>query len=107
MTGHLLKPAILVISDTASADPLADATGPTLTESFSLAGRDIWDKPAIAIVPDNLLAIQQQIRSWTGERHYDGSGFVPPGAANVVVTTGGTGFAVRDRTPEVGLVGLC
>lgn len=97
-----LKPAILVISDTASADPSADATGPVLVDAFSNAGSHIWDKPVISIVPDSISAIQDQIRLWTGEHHYQDPGSTE--TINLIVTTGGTGFAVRDRTPEVGLL---
>ncbi|PGH05109.1 hypothetical protein AJ80_08408 [Polytolypa hystricis UAMH7299] len=87
---QLLKPAILVISDTASQDPSTDKAGNVLTETFKTDGGDRWATPAIKIVPDNVLDIQRQIQQWTdGEEYF-----------NLVLTTGGTGFAVKDVTPE-------
>lgn len=43
------------------------------------------------IVPDNVLAIQKTIRNWT-----DG-----PEPINLILSSGGTGFAIKDVTPEV------
>jgi gephyrin len=46
------------------------------------------------IVPDSVEAIQGFIRRWSdGQREED--------KLNLIVTSGGTGFAVGDVTPEV------
>ncbi|KAK5657756.1 hypothetical protein OQA88_2829 [Cercophora sp. LCS_1] len=85
-----LKAAVLVVSTTAAQDPSTDAAGTALRDVFSQDGGDQWTVAEIKIVSDDVLQIQQQIVSWT-----DGVD-----AVNLIVTTGGTGFAVADHTPE-------
>ena len=85
--------AILVISDTATASPSTDLAGPALKDEISQADTNEWETPEIKIVPDDVLDIQRSILQWT-----DG-----PSYMNLILTTGGTGFAVRDVTPEVGI----
>jgi gephyrin len=86
-----LKAAILIVSDTAFHDPASDRAGATLIGTFEKDGAGSWDIPLTEIVPDDVLAIQRCIQRWA-----DGEDFI-----NLVVTTGGTGFAVKDSTPEV------
>ncbi|KAH1488930.1 hypothetical protein KXW18_005650 [Aspergillus fumigatus] len=90
MADGKLRAAILVVSDTASQDPSTDKVGDTLTASFTAEGSNSWDHPVIRIVPDNVLDIQRTICNWT-----DG-----PNWFNLVLISGGTGFAVKDNTPE-------
>ena len=90
-TGSKLKAAILVVSETASEDPSTDKCIPVLKKAFGDLGNDQWDVSETEIVPDNALAIQKTIKSWT-----DG-----PDPINLIVTSGGTGFATKDVTPEV------
>lgn len=90
MADGKLRAAILVVSDTASQDPFTDKVGDTLTASFTAEGSNSWDPPVIRIVPDNVLDIQRTICNWT-----DG-----PNWFNLVLISGGTGFAVKDNTPE-------
>lgn len=87
-----LKPAILIVSDTASENPSSDKTVDTLRTSFAAAGSSTWESPVTKIVPDDVLEIQRAICNWT-----DG-----PDWFNLILLTGGTGFAVKDNTPEVG-----
>ncbi|RVX70676.1 hypothetical protein B0A52_05326 [Exophiala mesophila] len=89
-----LRPAILIVSDTAFADPSTDKAGSALTETFSVDGAGRWEEPIIEIVKDDVLEIQRAVRSWS-----DGEG-QDSGPINLIVTTGGTGFARRDFTPE-------
>ncbi|KAJ9645005.1 hypothetical protein H2204_001467 [Knufia peltigerae] len=91
----LLRPAVLIVSDTAAADPSTDRAAPTLKETFAQDGGGKWDEPLVEIVKDDVLEIQRAVRSWTDESESSTSGLV-----NLVVTTGGTGFARRDFTPE-------
>jgi hypothetical protein len=58
--------------------------------------RDVlqMDIVASAIVPDELQDIQNQIHKWIKEAE------IPP---DIIFTSGGTGFAPRDITPEVKL----
>jgi gephyrin len=76
------------VSDTASKDPSTDRSGPILKELFS-ATSDTWAIHSVAIVPDETSAIQSQVISWSDE------------GVNLIITSGGTGFAIRDITPEV------
>lgn len=85
-----LKAAILIVSDTAFKDPSTDKAGGILTQVFASDGRDQWLVKRPEIVPDNVLAIQRVVREVCNTEDY----------ANVLVTTGGTGFAVKDNTPE-------
>ncbi|OJZ85758.1 hypothetical protein ASPFODRAFT_207608 [Aspergillus luchuensis CBS 106.47] len=90
MADNTLKAAILIVSDTASQDPSTDRVGDTLTTVISAEGSNNWGTPVIKIVPDNVLEIQRSICDWT-----DGPNWV-----NLVVVSGGTGFATKDITPE-------
>lgn len=88
-----LKPAILVISDTASQNPSSDKVADALIATFTTTqGSSSWEHPVTKVVPDNVLDIQRAICDWT-----DG-----PESVNLILTSGGTGFAVKDNTPEVG-----
>ena len=86
-----LRPAILVVSDTASQDPSTDRSGPALKEAFT---PEKWKEPVVSVVADDVMAVQRAVCGWA-----DGSG--GDDGVNLIVTTGGTGFARRDFTPEV------
>lgn len=88
-----LRPAILIISDTAFKDPTTDRAGNSLRETLSSEGNDQWSEPLVEIVPDDAMPIELAIRRWTDDEKNH---------ANLIITTGGTGFAVNDITPEVG-----
>ena len=85
-----LKAAILIISDTAFQDPSTDKAGDILSDVFVTEGNGQWIVLDRKIVPDDVFTIQKAVSlSCDGEE-----------PANLVVTTGGTGFAVKDNTPE-------
>lgn len=86
-----LRAAILIVSSTAAKDPTTDATADVLKNVFKDQGDGKWDAYKTEIVTDDVLAIQRQIIAWAES----------PDAPNLIVTTGGTGFAVADVTPEV------
>lgn len=76
--------AVLTVSDTrTSAD---DRSGDVLSARVDNAGHRL---AARAIVPDDVSAIQAQLKDWIAATHID-----------VIITTGGTGFTGRDVTPE-------
>ncbi|MFN3513414.1 MAG: molybdenum cofactor biosynthesis protein B [Phenylobacterium sp.] len=79
-----LSIAVLTVSDT--RDEATDTSGGLLAQRLSAAGHVLAGK---AIVKDEVEAIQAQIRAWADD----------PGV-DVILTTGGTGFAPRDVTPE-------
>ncbi len=76
--------AILTVSDTRTED--TDSSGRTLVERATGAGHKVIAK---RIVPDDLEAIEQQLRAWIADPEID-----------VVISTGGTGVTARDVTPE-------
>ena len=76
---------IITVSDRASAGEYEDLGGPALRAAAEDYG---WQVAAEAVVPDDLDAIQQAVRSFEAQ-----------GCA-LILTTGGTGIAPRDVTPE-------
>jgi gephyrin len=86
-----LRAAILIVSTTAAKDPSTDASAGVLREVFDAQGAGKWEVKDTQIVSDNVLDIQRQISTWA-----DG-----PDGPNLIITTGGTGFAIADYTPEV------
>lgn len=86
-----LKAAILIVSTTASKDPSTDAVAQILQTVFEEDGAGRWEVVDPKIVPDCPLEIQRQIMTWADAVDN----------VNLIVTTGGTGFAVSDQTPEV------
>jgi gephyrin len=86
-----LSAGILIISDTASADNTTDKAGPVLKEVFQSSGGEQWEVVETKIVADDVLEIQRFIQRWSGGEN----------SLNCIVTSGGTGFALKDNTPEV------
>lgn len=86
-----LTATILIVSTTAALHLSTDGAGTVLRDVFNVDGAGKWTVTDQKIVSDNVIDIQKQIMQWT-----DG-----PDAPNVILTTGGTGFAVSDCTPEV------
>ncbi|KZT66051.1 hypothetical protein DAEQUDRAFT_489147 [Daedalea quercina L-15889] len=78
--------AILTVSDTAAADTSLDESGPTIRETLAGAG---YECKYLLVVPDDELRIRHTVQTWADQRDVDW-----------IVTTGGTGFGGRDRTPE-------
>src|SRR3954452_8295202 len=94
MSHQNLRAAILVISTTASKDHSADSSGGILKDVFVNEGGGKWEVVETKIVGDDVLDIQRSITGWTDQER----------PVNVIITTGGTGFAVHDSTPEVSLI---
>jgi molybdopterin adenylyltransferase len=84
LTFHPLRIAVLTISDSRTEE--TDKSGALLAERLSAGGHELAGK---AIVPDDVDAIQARVRAWVEDESVD-----------VIVSTGGTGFAPRDLTPE-------
>jgi molybdenum cofactor synthesis domain-containing protein len=83
----MIQVAILTISDRSSRGERLDASGPAIgqfvRETLS------WNVSHTAIVPDDASAICSTLVDWCDEAK-----------VNLIFTTGGTGFAPRDVTPE-------
>lgn len=89
--GHLatkeFKPlniAVLTVSD--SRDETTDTSGKFLADSLITAGHNLSDKK---IVIDDIYKIRAVISQW-----------IASDDIQVIISTGGTGFTSRDRTPE-------
>lgn len=78
------KAAVLTVSDRSAEGEREDRSGPAVAAVLEEQGFDVVQ---VRVVPDDVDAIASAIRELAG------------GAA-VVMTTGGTGFAPRDVTPE-------
>ena len=76
---------IITVSDRASEGIYEDLGGPALVKKCRELG---WEPKSEAIVPDDIERIQTTIRGFSAQ------------ACQLILTTGGTGIAVRDRTPE-------
>lgn len=79
-----LRIAVLTISDTRTEE--TDKSGGLIVERLTEAGHELAGR---AIVSDDIEAIRAQVRLWVDDP-----------SVEVIVSTGGTGFAPRDVTPE-------
>jgi molybdenum cofactor synthesis domain-containing protein len=80
---------ILTVSDRAAAGHYDDVSGPRIGEI--LRAETDWSVARQQVVPDELDAIVQVLTDWAGA------------GLDLILTTGGTGFAPRDVTPEATL----
>jgi molybdenum cofactor synthesis domain-containing protein len=80
---------VITVSDRSSRGERLDTSGPLLVETISSRG---WTVARTAIIPDELDDIKNTLSSWADSKQLD-----------VILTTGGTGFASRDVTPEATL----
>ena len=76
--------AVMTVSDTRR--PEDDKSGQVLADRITGAGHKL---AARSIVPDDVEAIQAQLRDWIADPEID-----------AVISTGGTGLTGRDVTPE-------
>lgn len=81
---HPLRIAVLTVSDTRTEE--TDKSGATLVQRLTAAGHDLAGK---AIVNDDIAAIRTRVEAWVADP-----------AIDLILSTGGTGFAPRDVTPE-------
>jgi molybdopterin adenylyltransferase len=88
-TSLQIRTAVLTVSDRSYRGERPDRSGPALKESIEKYG---WSFALTAIVPDDIAAIQRILQDWCST-----------GAIDLILTSGGTGFAPRDVTPEATL----
>ena len=91
-TQTLLKAGILIVSDTAYRDPTTDKASDVLQNVFVESGNGQWNVAKTHIIPDDSDQIQDTLREWCSLSEDQ--------TINLIVTTGGTGFAIKDVTPE-------
>lgn len=85
MSSAAIHVGIITVSDRASEGAYEDLGGPAVAKSVAEHG---WEVVAEAIVPDDKDRIQQAIQSFESQ------------GCGLLLTTGGTGIAERDVTPE-------
>ena len=84
LTFYPLRIAVLTVSDT--RDEQTDKSGALIAERLQQAGHEFAGK---VIIKDEVEAIRRQVKAWSDDPQVD-----------VIISTGGTGFAPRDVTPE-------
>lgn len=84
-----IRVAILTVSDRSARGERADASGPALVQAAQEQG---WQVVETATVPDEQPLVEQALIRWCDS-----------GQVDLALTTGGTGFAPRDVTPEATL----
>lgn len=77
---------VITVSDSCFQGEKEDRSGPELADALSAAGFDISSRE---VVPDDLNAIESVLRK-----------YISFPLVHLIVTTGGTGFSMRDVTPE-------
>ena len=82
----MTKAAVLTISDSVSAGTRADRSGPAVRERLEQLG---WSVAVMEVIPDVISEIGERLATLA-----DG------GQVSAIFTTGGTGVAPRDVTPE-------
>lgn len=84
-----MRVGIITISDRSSRGEREDLSGPALVKRISDVGYQVV---STVIIPDDFNQIKNQLIQWCDSGEFD-----------LILTTGGTGFAPRDVTPEATL----
>ena len=82
----IIRVGILTASDRSARGEREDASGPMLARLVAEQG---WSVDRQSLLPDEEASIRGLLASWADS-----------GELDVILTTGGTGFASRDVTPE-------
>jgi molybdenum cofactor synthesis domain-containing protein len=83
-----VRVGVLTVSDRSARGERADLSGPALVERLRDHG---WPTELTAIVADDQDGIERTLAAWADS------------GLDLILTTGGTGFAPRDRAPEATL----
>lgn len=81
-----MRVAVLTISDAGARGARADSSGDAIAQWAAERGYTLAER---ALVPDDSVEIVRQLLAWCDAD-----------AADLVLTTGGTGLSPRDNTPE-------
>lgn len=79
-----MRAAVVTVSDRVSAGEAEDKSGPAASAALEGLGFDV---ASVSVVPDGIESVAGALTSLVG-------------SVRLIVTTGGTGFAARDLTPE-------
>ena len=82
----MIHAAVLTISDSASAGTRIDRSGPAVRERLEQLG---WQVSILEVVPDEAVGISARLAALADSDRI-----------SAIFTTGGTGLATRDVTPE-------
>ena len=82
----IIKVGVLTISDRCSRGEQEDLSGPAIQNALP---KETFTVALYAIVPDEKKTIAETLKRWSDDY-----------ACDVILTTGGTGFSLRDVTPE-------
>ena len=82
----IIRFGIMTLSDRSSRSERLDSSGPALAHLIEAQN---WFVARQTILPDEESAIRAMLMEWADSRDFD-----------IILTTGGTGFAPRDVTPE-------
>ncbi len=83
---NIIRFGILTLSDRSARGEREDVSGPALAALIQTQG---WSVAKQTILPDDESAIRTTLIEWADS-----------GEVDIILTTGGTGFALRDITPE-------
>lgn len=84
-----LRAAVMTLSDKGFAGERVDTSGPRAAQLLSEAGYDVEE---LVLLPDAQKKIERELIRLADSRQLD-----------LIITTGGTGFSLRDVTPEATL----
>ena len=84
-----LRAAVMTLSDKGYAGERVDTSGPRAAQLLSEAGYEIVEE---VLLPDAQKRIEHELKRLADSRQVD-----------LIITTGGTGFSLRDVTPEATL----
>lgn len=85
----MIRVGIITASDKGSRGEREDLSGPTLAELVREISGEVVE---YAVLPDEQTLLAEKMRQWADELSLD-----------LILTTGGTGFSLRDVTPEATL----
>ena len=85
----MIRVGVITASDKGSRGEREDLSGPTLAELVKEIDGQVVE---YVVLPDDQALLEETMRLWADERSLD-----------LILTTGGTGFSMRDVTPEATL----
>lgn len=90
--GAVYRVGILTLSDKGARGERIDTSGPGLRDLLAEQLRDLAQVVAYEVIPDERAEIEQKLKEWSDKQNLA-----------LILTTGGTGVAPRDVTPEATL----